>query len=33
MKEVAGFALCKQLKRGLTANEMVTHDDKPVDER
>jgi len=23
MEEVAGFALCKQLKRGLTANEMV----------
>lgn len=33
MEVVAGFALCKQLKRGLTSNEMVTHedDDMPVD--
>ena len=35
MEVVVGFALCKQLKRGLTSNEMVTHedDDKPVDKR
>ena len=35
MEVVVGFALCKQLKRGLTSNEMVIHedDDKPVDKR